>query len=86
MKNKKLVYRQYDEEEVLYSNEYAKHVSAMTGEQLHSKSEIAAELASRDIRIKELEAKQIPEDYVAIPRDLFNEVVQPYYGRNSKDY
>lgn len=33
---------------------YTKHVSAMTGEALHSKSAIAAELAHRDIEIDRL--------------------------------
>lgn len=37
---------------------YANHVHAMTTEKLHSKSDIAAELAHRDIRIAELEANQ----------------------------
>jgi len=36
---------------------YIKHVSAMTGEALHAKSDIAGELAHRDIRIAELEAQ-----------------------------
>ena len=34
---------------------YAKHVQAMTSENLHCKSDIAAELAHRDIRIAEIE-------------------------------
>lgn len=34
---------------------YTKHVSAMTGEDLHSKAAIAAELAYRDARIEKLE-------------------------------
>lgn len=34
---------------------YSRHVSAMTTEKLNSKSAIAAELAYRDYRIKELE-------------------------------
>lgn len=36
---------------------YSRHVSAMTTEGLHSKSDIAAELAWRDMRIAELERK-----------------------------
>lgn len=36
---------------------YIKHVSAMTAEKLHAKSDIAAELAYRDMRITELEAE-----------------------------
>jgi hypothetical protein len=35
-------------------NYYSKHVSAMTREGLHSKSDIAAELAFRDARIEDL--------------------------------
>lgn len=35
-------------------NYYFKHISAMTREKLHSKSDIAAELAIRDIKIKDL--------------------------------
>lgn len=35
---------------------YSRHVSAMTGEDLHAKSDIAAELAWRDMRIADLEA------------------------------
>jgi hypothetical protein len=44
-------YRNYDDEN-LYSNEYGVHVNAMTAEKLHGKSEIAQELACRDITIK----------------------------------
>lgn len=40
-------------------NTYIKHVGAMTGESLHKKSDIAAELAHRDLRIAELEAQQV---------------------------
>lgn len=36
---------------------YVKHVSAMTGEKLHSKSAIAAELAHRDLEIERLRAE-----------------------------
>lgn len=36
---------------------YADHVMAMTGEKLHSKSEIAAELAYRDTEIATLQAR-----------------------------
>ncbi|QBQ80993.1 hypothetical protein HdK1rev_00090 [Escherichia phage vB_EcoS_HdK1] len=34
---------------------YSRHVMAMTSEQLHSKSAIAAELGHRDMRIDQLE-------------------------------
>lgn len=33
---------------------YSHHVNSMTGEKLHSKADIAAELAYRDFKIKEL--------------------------------
>lgn len=36
---------------------YINHVCAMTAENLHDKSDIAAELAHRDIVIEELQAK-----------------------------
>ena len=36
---------------------YSQHTSAMTGEGLHSKSDIAAELAHRDIEIERLQAR-----------------------------
>ena len=45
---------------------YFKHVLAMTAEQLHSKSDIAAELAHRDLRIQQLEAVlNSTRDYLA---------------------
>jgi len=49
------LYAQRDTEEL--GELYIKHVSAMTSEQLHSKSAIAAELAFRDQKIAELESK-----------------------------
>jgi len=36
---------------------YCKHVGAMTAENLHNKSDIAAELAGRDIEIETLRVK-----------------------------
>lgn len=42
--------------DVLREPEYMAHVQAMTAEGLHSKADIAAELAVRDIRIRDLEA------------------------------
>ena len=36
---------------------YSQHTSAMTSEGLHSKSDIAAELAHRDIEIERLQAR-----------------------------
>ena len=48
-------------------NYYSRHVSAMTSEGLHSKSDIAAELGARDARIAELEKWQ---------RDMVNKAAE----------
>ena len=50
-------YRNYDDDFIYDSSNYGKHVSAMTGEQLHSKSDIAAELAYRDDLIEQLQQR-----------------------------
>ena len=50
-------YRQHASMDVLPHSDYFKHVSAMTKEELHSKAEIAEELAVRDMRIKALETQ-----------------------------
>ncbi len=51
--------KQYAERDIMdldiSGNHYSRHISAMTREGLHSKSDIAAELAWRDARIAELE-------------------------------
>jgi hypothetical protein len=52
------LYRQYPETFIEDSDHYFKHVSAMTGESLHAKSKIAAELAFRDSKIAELEKER----------------------------
>jgi len=52
MQDKKL-YAQRDIE--LQCNYYTRHVMAMTAEGLHSKSDIAAELAHRDIQLEAAE-------------------------------
>lgn len=53
--------RQYAERDLIAldraGNHYSRHVSAMTTEELHSKSDIAAELAWRDQQIAELIAR-----------------------------
>lgn len=46
-------------------NHYSRHVSAMTGEGLHDKSDIAAELAFRDWQIAHLKAQQERADLLA---------------------
>lgn len=48
---------EYAERDTRNQRHYAKHVSAMTGEKLHSKSAIAAELAHRDEVIDNLRAE-----------------------------
>jgi hypothetical protein len=48
------IYRQFDDSTVGDSDQYFKHVDAMTREDLHSKAEIALELASRDLEIESL--------------------------------
>lgn len=53
---------------------YFKHVLAMTAEGLHSKSNIAAELAHRDIRIKQL------EDLLNDTRDYLTKHAVGMYG------
>ena len=50
-------YRQHASVGVLRNDTYYKHVCAMTDEKLRDKSEIAEELAVRDMRIKELQAQ-----------------------------
>lgn len=44
---------EYDK--ALYSAHFGNHVFHMTSEELHSKSDIALELARRDLKIEELE-------------------------------
>ncbi|GAA0517592.1 hypothetical protein GCM10009414_29010 [Tatumella terrea] len=54
---------QYAERDIMdldiSGNHYSRHISAMTREGLHSKSDIAAELAWRDARIAELETRTV---------------------------
>lgn len=51
---------------------YMRHVQAMTAEALHSKADIAAELAHRDMRIDELEKDidQITDQYRLFSSDV----------------
>jgi len=55
------MYKQYAERDIVALDEqgghYFRHVMAMTSEGLHSKSDIAAELAYRDRRIQDLEER-----------------------------
>ena len=50
-------YAERDPEELDEGGHYCKHLMAMTAEDLHSKRDIACELAYRDKRIAELEAR-----------------------------
>lgn len=50
-----MMYRNHTGGLALLEPHHSKHVSAMTTEALHSKADIAAELAARDARIAELE-------------------------------
>ena len=71
-------------EDTMYSDAYAVHVSAMTSEGLHRKSEIALELAARDNRITELQqaneaqTKLLAELWAAW--DYEGNGVDPMYG------
>ena len=48
----------YAERDIVEQGDYySRHTSAMTGEGLHSKSDIAAELAHRDIEIDHLQSE-----------------------------
>lgn len=64
--------KQYAERDLMAmdyaGNHYCRHVSAMTREQLHSKSDIAAELGWRDLQIAELKAQR---DALAADREKF---------------
>lgn len=64
--------KQYAERDLMgvdvTGNHYCRHISAMTREQLHSKSDIAAELGWRDMQIAELKAQR---DALAADRERF---------------
>jgi len=51
------IYRQHYARAVINSDQYGQHIDRMTREGLHCKSDIAQELAARDIRIAEFEAE-----------------------------
>lgn len=51
--NRIKIYTNIDNDDLL-GDMYVKHICAMTGESLHSKAEIACELAARDLVIKKL--------------------------------
>ena len=67
-------------------NYYIKHVIAMTAEQLHSKSAIAAELAHRDMLIDkltdELQAAKtlaVPDGYRLMPPEPTPEMIEAWF-------
>ena len=76
-------------------NYYIKHVIAMTAEQLHSKSAIAAELAHRDMLIDKLteelqaaKAQAVPDGYTLISTEIldrFPEINLSNYGPDEVD-
>lgn len=68
-------YRNFEvEHPVRYSDEYAMHMSAMTIEKLRSKSDIALELAERDMRIQSLQ-RQLAE-----AQELLSHIQKHPYG------
>ena len=58
---------------------YLDHIMAMTGEDLHSKSDIAAELAHRDIEIDKL------KEEVQKLKDGDGEYSMKFFNRMNKD-
>ena len=71
----------YKERDVIVQGQYyVDHVNAMTEEELNSKSEIAAELAHRDIEIEKLERK------VLIIKNLLDLVIKTYDNSNHPPY
>lgn len=73
----------YDHRDVMalnkHGNVYVRHVEAMTAEGLHSKSDIAAELAWRDVKLHEanvavhnlIDAKEALEAQMAVIREWY---------------
>lgn len=79
--NDKELYAERDIDEL--GDYYAKHVSAMTTERLHSKSAIAAELAFRDCLIEQ-QAKEIEaltsERQRGLNFDALNKRIDGYFS------
>lgn len=79
--------KQYAERDIESLDEvggfYSRHVSAMTGEGLHTKSSIAAELGHRDMVISELlEALQMALEWIdAVPSNTLLPVM-PGFDRD----
>lgn len=63
-------------------NFYCRHVSHMTSEGLHSKSDIAAELGWRDFRIAELERQR---DELAAENQELREAIRNYVRRRKEE-
>lgn len=83
------LYKQRDLENL--EPHYGKHVSAITGEKLHGKSDIAAELAWRDQRIAELEKeidRELLEDEPSCyhPEDIFGDPDEFFPGNDDEFY
>ena len=68
-------YAERDPEELDEGGHYCKHLMAMTAEDLHSKRDIACELAYRDKRIAELEQdlREMDAENDRLSTERFNE-------------
>ena len=77
-------YRKHSAYEVLTSDQYAKHISAMTVEDLHGKAEIAEELAYRDIQIERLKENLDRHMEVIVKGREANEALQKELAECSK--
>ena len=73
-------YRNHNSTKVLCSQHYYKHVSAMTGEDLYSKGEIAEELAFRDMERDRLVAENA--ELIEVLEKLARLGNEPHYGNS----
>ena len=60
-------------------NYYSKHMASMTGEKLHDKSDIAAELAYRDFEIDKLKSR-----IGDLEQDLRDRIMEEMIGQNCR--
>lgn len=68
-------FRKYPEKWIFTSRAYGENVQAMTAENLHSKMDIAAELAWRDERIAELIAVAMEEGAGPKMREVLDKIM-----------
>lgn len=77
-------YKLYAERDIMQldkaGNYYCKHLMAMTAEGLHSKSDIAAELAYRDSVIAELEGQLANREVLCLPAEELKELIYSIHG------